>query len=216
MDHEAANGYYNESLEMALELDNKGLLASCMEGFAAMLTSRAIQRGNKGAENKSGQFMVDSDAFVDLRWAVQCWGGAEALRDAAGLPIVPIDHDQYKRLSGIAREQLGEATFSKEWGRGRVASPRQVIHAPDLAGPTIPASVVAPAKSASISLPDGLTARELEVLQLIAQGLTSAQMAERLILSPLTVNSHVRSIYNKLGVTSRSGATSYAIKQGLV
>jgi DNA-binding NarL/FixJ family response regulator len=66
------------------------------------------------------------------------------------------------------------------------------------------------------SLPDGLTARELEVLQLVAQGLTSSQMAEQLTLSPLTVNSHVRSIYSKLGVTSRSGATRYAIKHKLV
>jgi DNA-binding NarL/FixJ family response regulator len=60
--------------------------------------------------------------------------------------------------------------------------------------------------------PAGLTAREMEVLRLLAQGLTSAQIAERLVIGQVTVNSHVRSIYSKLGVTSRSAATRYAIE----
>ena len=63
--------------------------------------------------------------------------------------------------------------------------------------------------------PAGLTAREVEVLRLLTQGLTSAQIAKELIITPLTVNSHVRSIYNKLGVTSRSAATRYAIEHQL-
>jgi DNA-binding NarL/FixJ family response regulator len=54
------------------------------------------------------------------------------------------------------------------------------------------------------------------VLHLLAQGLTSAQIAERLVLSPMTVNTHVRSIYSKLGVTSRSAATRYAIEHHLL
>jgi len=62
----------------------------------------------------------------------------------------------------------------------------------------------------------GLTMREIEVLRLVAQGLTSAQIAEQLVLSPLTVNSHVRSIYNKLDITSRSSATRYAIEHKVI
>jgi DNA-binding NarL/FixJ family response regulator len=54
------------------------------------------------------------------------------------------------------------------------------------------------------------------VLLLLAQGLTSAQIAEQLTLSVLTVNTHVRSIYSKLGVTSRSAATRWAIEHHLV
>src|SRR5437016_3173009 len=71
-------------------------------------------------------------------------------------------------------------------------------------------------KPAQTPFPDSLTARELEVLQLIALGLTNPQVAEHLILSRLTVNTHVRSIYSKLGVTSRSAATIYAIKHKLI
>ena len=61
-----------------------------------------------------------------------------------------------------------------------------------------------------------LTAREMDVLRLLAQGLTSAQMAERLVIGLVTVNSHVRSIYSKLGVTSRAAATRYALEQHLL
>jgi DNA-binding NarL/FixJ family response regulator len=65
-------------------------------------------------------------------------------------------------------------------------------------------------------LPDGLTARELDVLRLLAQGLTSAQIAKQLVIGVVTVNFHVRSIYSKLGVSSRSAATRYAIEHKLV
>lgn len=64
--------------------------------------------------------------------------------------------------------------------------------------------------------PGGLSTREVEVLHLIAEGLTNSQIAYQLVISPLTVNAHVRSIYNKLEVSSRSGATRYAIQHHLV
>jgi predicted ATPase len=61
-----------------------------------------------------------------------------------------------------------------------------------------------------------LTPRELEVLRLLAQGLTSAQIGERLFIGLVTVNSHVRSIYSKLEVTSRAAATRYALEHHLL
>jgi DNA-binding CsgD family transcriptional regulator len=63
--------------------------------------------------------------------------------------------------------------------------------------------------------PSGLSAREVEVLGLVAQGLTNAQMAERLSLSPRTVEQHLRSIYNKLGVSTRAAAAAFAVAHGL-
>jgi len=56
----------------------------------------------------------------------------------------------------------------------------------------------------------------LEVLRLLTHGLTSAQIAEQLVIGLVTVNSHVRSIYSKLGVTSRSAVTCYALEHQLV
>ena len=63
--------------------------------------------------------------------------------------------------------------------------------------------------------PAGLTAREVEVLRLVAQGLSNAEVAERLYLSPRTVNGHLTAIYGKLGVASRGAAIRYALEHQL-
>jgi DNA-binding CsgD family transcriptional regulator len=71
------------------------------------------------------------------------------------------------------------------------------------------------ASGVSGALPDDLTGREVEVLRLVAEGLSDQQIAERLVLSIRTVQAHVRSIYSKLGIASRSAATRYAIQNNL-
>lgn len=73
---------------------------------------------------------------------------------------------------------------------------------------TAPGSVIAP-------LPFGLTNRELDVLKLVAKGLTDAAVAAELFISPRTVGQHLRSIYGKLDVSSRSAATRIAIEEGI-
>ncbi len=64
--------------------------------------------------------------------------------------------------------------------------------------------------------PAGLTVREIEVLRLVAQGMTDAEVADQLFLSPRTVSAHLRSIYNKIGVGSRAAATRFAAEHGLI
>jgi DNA-binding NarL/FixJ family response regulator len=61
-----------------------------------------------------------------------------------------------------------------------------------------------------------LSAREAEVLGLVAGGLTNAQVAEELYISPNTVNRHLNSIYGKLGVGSRAAATRFAVEHDLL
>ncbi|HET7037216.1 MAG TPA: AAA family ATPase [Thermomicrobiaceae bacterium] len=78
------------------------------------------------------------------------------------------------------------------------------------------AALEARLSSAKPAYPAGLTAREVEVLGLVAQGLTDAEVAEKLYLSPRTVSQHLRSVYNKLGVGSRAAATRFAVEHGLV
>jgi DNA-binding NarL/FixJ family response regulator len=62
---------------------------------------------------------------------------------------------------------------------------------------------------------DGLTTRELEVLKLVAEGLSDAEVSDRLVVSRRTVHSHLRSIYRKLGVNSRGAATRYVVEREL-
>jgi DNA-binding NarL/FixJ family response regulator len=64
--------------------------------------------------------------------------------------------------------------------------------------------------------PHGLTARELEILGLLASGLTNRQIGERLFISPKTAGVHVSNILGKLGVGGRVEAATVAQRMGLV
>ncbi|HKF38113.1 MAG TPA: protein kinase, partial [Ktedonobacteraceae bacterium] len=75
---------------------------------------------------------------------------------------------------------------------------------------------IRPTRVASPPLHEDLTAREVEVMHLLAMGLRNAEIAERLVVSPHTVNGHVQSIYGKLGVNSRSAVTRYALTAAFV
>ena len=65
-------------------------------------------------------------------------------------------------------------------------------------------------------LPAGLSAREVEVLCLAVRGLSNRQMAEALVLSPKTIGHHLERIYDKIGVSTRVGATLFALQHRLV
>ena len=64
--------------------------------------------------------------------------------------------------------------------------------------------------------PAGLTAREVEVLRLLARGLTNKQIAAQLVISPKTVGNHVEHIYAKTGASNRAGAGLFAMQHGLL
>ena len=64
--------------------------------------------------------------------------------------------------------------------------------------------------------PAGLTAREVEVLGLLAHGLTSTEIAQRLFISAKTVRNHLEHVYLKVGVTNRTGAMLFALERGIV
>ena len=64
--------------------------------------------------------------------------------------------------------------------------------------------------------PGGLTAREVEVLSLVARGHTNKEIAKRLFVTPKTVSSHLQHIFSKIGVSSRARATHFATQHGLV
>ncbi|HEY3485676.1 MAG TPA: HD domain-containing phosphohydrolase [Ilumatobacteraceae bacterium] len=64
--------------------------------------------------------------------------------------------------------------------------------------------------------PDGLTAREVDVLRLVARGLSSKEIATELVISPKTARNHIEHIYTKTGTTNRVAASHYAIRHGLL
>ncbi len=101
--------------------------------------------------------------------------------------------------------------------QGRAMSPEEAFAGTEQHA--LPAAALAssapPAKEGAPKYPDDLTAREVEVLRLLAQGWSDPQIAQRLVISPRTVNRHTASIYSKIGVSSRGAATRNAMEHQL-
>jgi DNA-binding NarL/FixJ family response regulator len=75
--------------------------------------------------------------------------------------------------------------------------------------------VPAQAPAGESQLPDGLTPREAEVLSLIADGLTNSEIADKLVVSPTTVKSHINHLFAKADLRDRAQAVRYAYRHGL-
>src|SRR5215472_9903855 len=181
-DHAAARQLYEEGLSVALDIRYASLIASGLKGLGCVAAALGLST-----------------------WAAMLWGTAEPLRESRGVAIPPA---LYERMVAVVRNQLGEPDFEEARAKGRTMTPAQVLASPDAFAPQVPQHTLAAPGSAPTlptrhsSYPAGLTAREMEVLRLVAQGMTDAQIAEQLVISPRTVNWHLTSIYSKLGVSS--------------
>jgi non-specific serine/threonine protein kinase len=138
--------------------------------------------------------------------AARLFGAAEAMRENIQVIMYEAQRLAYQRDVDRATSQLDAATWKAAWAEGRTMS---LDDACALAIEELPPSPLTPQSDFN------LTDRELEVLRLLVSGLTYAQIAEQLTLSFHTVHAHLRVIYRKLGVTSRSQATRFATEQGL-
>lgn len=120
---------------------------------------------------------------------------------------------------GAAGYVLKDASRAELLRAVRVTAEGGAIVAPSLM-PQLLREVAHPSRSlaACAGLPahDALSPRELEVLRLMAEGLTNQEIAERLILSPTTIKSHVQSIMDKLGASDRTQAAVRAVRSGLI
>ena len=124
---------------------------------------------------------------------------------------VPHEAARARELIGVACREVGDvATAELELDAARSAF-ESLEAAPDL---TRLDALHAPAPQAGSR--GGLTARELQVLRLVAAGNTNRAIASELVLSEKTVARHVANIFTKLGVSSRSAATAYAYENDLV
>jgi predicted ATPase/DNA-binding CsgD family transcriptional regulator len=119
----------------------------------------------------------------------------------------PTDRSEYDRVFSSVKVQLGEKQFHRSFREGQalsLADASQLVQ-----------SQAFKEKGRDVERLNQLTKRELEILRLVAQGMSDAQVAERLVLSPRTVNAHLTSVYRKIDVNSRAAATRFAIEHGL-
>jgi predicted ATPase/DNA-binding CsgD family transcriptional regulator len=153
-------------------------------------------------------------------WAARVFGMADAWKEKSQItsPRYNADveaHLGFAKPRAEVRAQLGEERYAQEWAEGRRMTLDDLLAMPHPRGPS-PDSA-AQAQTAPMSLqPEPLTAREMDVLRLLAQDLSNPQIAERLVVSRRTVDAHLRSIYEKLGVKSRDAAIRVARERGWI
>lgn len=139
-------------------------------------------------------------ALAALRRAWTTWQELEAPYEAARVRV----------FIGLSCRELGdEDTTEMELDAARRVF-RQLGAAPDLA------RVEALSRKADAKAAGGLTAREVQVLRLVAAGKTNRAIAAELFISDKTVARHVNNIFTKLGLSSRSAATAYAYQHDLL
>ena len=151
--------------------------------------------------------------------------GVEATRrilaayPATAIVVLTTYADDDSILAALRAGALGYLT--KDAGREQIA---RALHAAAagqaVLDPAVQARLVAAARPTPDSipsrpLPDGLTAREAEVLSLIASGRSNTQIATALVISPSTVKTHINNIFGKTGISNRAQAVRYAYRHGL-
>jgi predicted ATPase/DNA-binding CsgD family transcriptional regulator len=214
VDYDGAAPLLEEALENATRLDDRWQTALALGGLLRVAAAR-------GDVAQAVEHAVDALAIctaIDERFlAAMCivgladalqpgvrtarlLGGADALRMGVGAKWPMLLAKEYRRAIEAAREALAPDVFAVAFAEGRAL--------------TLGGAVQEVEASRTSSAPD-LTAREVEVLRLVARGLTNQQVATELVVSERTVHAHLRSMYKKLDIGSRSAATRYALEHGL-
>ena len=187
------------------------------------------------ARAERGELDAARSAFEDLERASALLGTPYLLgrvRLVAGaLAFAAGDHDEARRASEDAIDRLTDAPYdaavARLWlarallGLGRAESAAAAAGAARDAFAALGAvrELAARLRRCSRDPAGGfgeLSAREVEVLRLVAQGLGDAEIAERLVLSPHTVHRHVANVRTKLRLPSRTAAVAYAARAGLL
>ena len=185
---------------------------SCQEALALALRLKQPL----GIDNCLEATAEIANAQGDAVRAIHLFGAAHALRRLIGIPLPPSLQAMRENELHSLRVNLGEASFAQHWTHGESLSLNQAKTEAEEVLTTHPILSTLPPHPSPTTYPAGLSQREVEVLRLVAAGLTDAQVAERLVLSRRTVSTHLRSIYSKLEVTSRHAATRFAFDHHLI
>jgi predicted ATPase/DNA-binding CsgD family transcriptional regulator len=202
----------NDLGELALAVGHLGDLAWARELWAELLPlAYEIGEAWQVAMYLEGQAeLALMDGRADL--AARLLGAADAWRSKHEAPVIGY-YPSITQAFVTARERLGEAAYDAALAAGRTLSLDEAVgevHAMWTATPPGQPSIRHDAAAAL-----GLTRRERQILTLLCARLTDQEIAERLYLSPRTVEGHVSHILGKLGAANRREAAAAAVRLGL-
>jgi DNA-binding CsgD family transcriptional regulator/tetratricopeptide (TPR) repeat protein len=186
-DRDRARACFNESMSVHQAQQHKPGMTECLIGFAALAIAG------------------------DLPGAGACLLAAVvALRGQRSATFWAATRMEYEHQLALARARLTEAEFQAQQAAGRALSLEQAVaYAQELAGQ-------AAAATRSQNQPGALTRRERDVALRIAQGKSNGEIADELVVSKRTVETHIANILSKLGYRNRAQIVRWAIDTGLV
>jgi predicted ATPase/DNA-binding CsgD family transcriptional regulator len=230
-DLDAARRHLAESLDIARALGNRlsALQGTVNRGLAEYLggspgvaaalfaesldLARRVGMKRLTAYALIGLAMTRRRGRADPAWSARLHGAADQALADLGHTLQPLE----ARLAELDRQRLREAmgteAFDAEYAAGRALDPAQVGGELEQtsAAAGLPPRVAVPGEDVSV-----LTPRERDVLKLVAQGLSNADIARRLVLSEHTVHRHLANILRKLDLSSRAAAAAWGVRAGLV
>jgi non-specific serine/threonine protein kinase len=233
-DYPAARAHYDRSLAIRRKLGDQesiGVLLSLLSLVAYregdLPVAITLKRDALAAYRAIGatwqqvgslaEFAILAAAQQQPERAARLAGAYAALSERSHTPQVPLTEAILTEALTNVRTALGEAAFAAACAEGRALSLEQAT-AEMLAVTEAPAaSPGGPARetAGAARTPDGLTAREVEVLRLLVGGASNQVIAESLVLSIKTVQRHIANIYAKIGARGRVDATAYAMQHGI-
>lgn len=192
--------HYAESLQLLEKLGDNQWLAKSLTGLAKLAA-------------RQGHNVV----------AARLLGAAALLQESLGVPQMPVETTEQDERVRLIRNRLSPAAFVTAWATGSELPLAEAIaeafavaqKLQDVSDPQVAPDLFV-TESSTPNYPNELTTREGEVLRLVAQGMTNAEIADSLVISIRTVEAHLRTIYGKLEVTNRSAATRFALDHNLV
>jgi non-specific serine/threonine protein kinase len=147
----------------------------------------------------------------------QMLSAIELAREELGVQLTAVDQAKVQKVIERSRERAGEAEFRQAWADGRGMSLEQAVAVAlaELDSLGAPSFARSPRQSGNEKI-GGLTAREREVAAHVAQGESNREIAEALVVTERTVESHVTHILHKLGFTSRAEIRKWMLEKGMV
>ena len=192
--------------------------AAARLGLRARLDHPDVEVVGEGATLPAGRARVD---VVVLDGAGMLLGPAAAMAEDGLPPVVALaDDDRLARALGALPLRgwaiVGREASAAELRAAVLAAAEGLVAVPASRAGRILGGPGEPAARDPEALPEPLTAREREVLELLGQGLSNRRIAERLLISEHTAKFHVASVLGKLGASTRTEAVSRGVRRGLI